>query len=561
MRLPSPPSPTCRLLSLLALAAALAVSPTHAFPVLPPGFVAEDATPNDAFLDPTAMAFVGEQRFLVAEQRGVVWMVDQGVKLTTPVIDLSDEVLGAGDRGLLGLTVDPAFATNRYVYLLYTVEPDSSGTDLADDAFGRLTRYQMSATDPDLIDPATRTVLMGTTWADAPPSGSITHAIGCLRWGRDGSLLVSVGEGAQYVSVDEGGRDPGMFLPGRCDPMEDIGAFRAQYLNSLGGKVLRIDPATGHGYPSNPFWDGDPMSKRSRVWAYGTRNVFRFTVRPGTGAADPTLGQPGTLYLGDVGWEQWEEVDVARQGGLNFGWPCVEGFHANTRYQNATPAHTDCGSIGTPTNPSLPTAPLLDYNHGDTTGGSPPGYSGQAVLMGPFYTGVWYPPQYRGAFFYGDYGGDWIRWATVDSLDQLLSTQVFATSAGGSVDFALDPVNGDLYYLAVYTGTVFRVRYLPTGDAEERAPALALSNPWPNPARGGTRLSLDLPRAAEVAFAILDVQGREVWSAPPRAFAAGRATLAWDGTTAAGTFAAPGVYRARVRSGEARFERRFTLLR
>src|SRR6185503_13125680 len=96
------------------------------------------------------------------------------------------------------------------------------------------------------------------------------------------------------------------FTAGRTDAFENIGAFRAQSLTSLAGKVLRINPVDGTGYPSNPYWDGNPLSKRSRIWVYGLRNPFRIQVRPGTGNASPTAGDPGTLYIGDVGWNTWE---------------------------------------------------------------------------------------------------------------------------------------------------------------------------------------------------------------------------------------------------------------
>jgi glucose/arabinose dehydrogenase len=545
----------------LALALALfAPLPAHAAPVLPAGFVAEDAVPEVTFLDPTAMAFLGPDRFLVAEQGGRVWVVDHGTLLPTPAIDLSDHVLYAGDRGLLGLAVDPQFAINHHIYLLYTVEPDSSGQDTASAAYGRLVRYTMSAADSNLIDPATRVVLMGRTWSEAPPSGSITHAIGCLRWGRDGSLLVSAGDGAEYSGVDDGGRNPWLFAPGHCDPSEDIGAFRAQDLNSLGGKILRVDPATGLGYPSNPFYDGDPASKRSRIWAYGVRNTFRFSVKPGTGSPDPALGQPGTLYLGDVGWETWEEVDVAKVGGLNFGWPCHEGFHDNAPYQGAAPDHSDCTTIGTPINPSLATPPLLDYHHTNPSLGSPPGYAGIAVLGGAIYSGIWYPPTYRGAFFFGDYAGNWIRYAQVDSLDHLVGVFPFGTLVEGAVDFAVHPQTRDLYYVGIYTGQIFHIRYQPNAGVTPERPGPALSNAWPQPARGEVRLALDLPEARQVSLRVLDPQGREVRDAGTRVAPAGRSTLTWDARTTGGARAAPGIYFVRVTAGDARLQRRVILL-
>ncbi len=195
---------------------------------------------------------------------------------------------------LAAIAVDPGFAQNRRLYFLFTVDPDSNGVDLDnyDDAFGRLVRYEVSASDPNLVEESSRAVLIGATWGEGFPSGSGTHTIGALEWGSDGSLLVSAGDGAHFEQVDVGGLDPGMFTPGRTNPIEDIGAFRAQDLRSLDGKVLRIDSSTGAGFASNPHFDGELFSNRSRVWCYGLRNPFRIARRPGTGSADPALGDP-----------------------------------------------------------------------------------------------------------------------------------------------------------------------------------------------------------------------------------------------------------------------------
>src|SRR5262249_40522369 len=147
-------------------------------------------------------------RILVCEKRGTLRVIKNGSLLSTPMWDGQTEVLNNGDRGVLCAAVDPNYATNRYVYLLYTVDPDPAAKDTTDDAYGRLTRYQTSASNPDVVDPATRTVLFGATWNEGPASGSTTHTIGCLRWGADGSLLVSAGEGAHWEHLDQGGQDP-----------------------------------------------------------------------------------------------------------------------------------------------------------------------------------------------------------------------------------------------------------------------------------------------------------------------------------------------------------------
>src|SRR5262249_42924184 len=139
------------------------------------------------------------------------------------------------------------------------------------------------------------------------------------------------GDGASYNRADDGGPQPGSSNTGLAEgiiqPKEDVGAYRSQLIDSLSGKILRIDPATGDGIPSNPFYDAaHPRSARSRVWALGFRNPFRFTLRAGSGNPDPSAGNPGTIYIGEVGWSSWEEVDICKAGGQNFGWPIFEGM-------------------------------------------------------------------------------------------------------------------------------------------------------------------------------------------------------------------------------------------
>jgi len=189
---------------------------------------------------------------LVAEKRGVVWVVQGGAVRPTPLWSAEREVLANGDRGLVGIAVDPRYAANHRVYFFYTVDPDSNGQDDNVAAFTRLVRYQTSAGDSNVVDPATRTVLLGKTWSDGPLSPTLSHAVDCLRFGADGSLLVTHGDGSHFDQPDTGHLDPDSFLPGRGDTLADLGSFRAQYLNTMSGKLLRINPETGNGYASNP---------------------------------------------------------------------------------------------------------------------------------------------------------------------------------------------------------------------------------------------------------------------------------------------------------------------
>ena len=462
--------------SVAALAALLLAAPARAA-VAPLDFVVENAVPGVGFNNPTALAFTPDGRILVAEKRGVVRLVKDGVKLLQPMWSGEAEVLNNGDRGLLSIAVDPHYATNHYVYLAYAVDPDSNGVDDNDDAFGRVTRYRTSEADSNVIDPASRTVLIGATWSEGFPSGSSSHAVGALRWGADGSLLVSWGEGAHYTEMDQGGIDPGLFGPGRIDPNQDIGAFRAQYVGSLGGKVLRINPETGRGYTSNPFYDGDLASNRSRIWAYGFRNPFRFCVEPGTGSPDTAAANPGVVCIGDVGWNTWEELDVAARGGLNFGWPCYEGGGPQPSYQEAAPAHNGCGNIGTADNPSAPTPPAIAWHHADSTLSIPAGIKGNCVISGAFYTGAVYPAPYRNRLFFADFGRKWIKVAALDGDHRVSNISDFIAGADGPVDFEVDPISGDVHFLAIYTATLYRIRY--TGPVQGNSVPVAAASGGP----------------------------------------------------------------------------------
>ena len=269
--------------------------------VLPTGFSVQTVA---AGIDqPTGFAFAPDGRIFILAKHGLVWVVKNGVLLPTPLIDLHTSVNDYGDHGLLGIAVDPTFAINGFLYLLYTAENDL--TNPTGPKTARLARYTVTG---DVADPVTQQVLLGTALNDAThpscenlassadciPTDDISHSIGSVRFASDGTLFVSTGDGASFNFVDDR-------------------ALRSQNIDSLAGKMLHITK-TGQGITTNPFADNDLSHNRSKVWAYGFRNPFRFTLRPGTDVP----------YVGDVGWDTWEEINVATRGG-NFGWPCYEG--------------------------------------------------------------------------------------------------------------------------------------------------------------------------------------------------------------------------------------------
>ncbi len=447
------------------------VTPSHAG--FPAGFFTEEVAPGATFSQPIGLAFATDGRVFVAEKRGRVYIIEDGIKLATPFIDISGEVLNQHDRGLLGITLDPNFDVTGHVYLLYTVDHAGGDNDL--DTYGRLTRYTASAGNPNVADLSTRLVLVGQDWGSAFPNCDRSHAIGSVRFGSDGTLLASCGDAALFTTVDDGGHYPDCFGPGRFDPNEDIGAFRSQYLASLAGKIIRVDPVTGHGLPSNPYWTGDPDDNESKVWVYGLRNPYRFMVRQ-NGATDPALGQPGTLYIGDVGWATWEELNIARTSGLNFGWPCYEGVNQHNGYQNANPAHTDCSTIETPPNPGPLTAPDVEWVHPDAN----------SVISGGFNEGLRYPAQYQDSYFHCDYVRQWVREVELDAAEQVVNVSDFATNVGSIVSYEYNPFTQYFYFCNIGSGQVLRLRH--TGEPQNLAP---VANASANPTSGNVPLDVD----------------------------------------------------------------------
>jgi len=439
-----PTRPSASVIALLALCAAPAPLLGAQSPALPPGFVAQPV--GSGWIAPTAVAWIDPSRMLVAERRGSVWLVEDDLR-GNKVLDLSFEILTNGDRGLLGMTVDPAFAENGFLYLLYVVDPDGDGTDNDPHTFSRLVRYTTHFAGSALIaDPDSRVELIGADWPSGIPSCHLSHTVGALRFLSDGSLVLATGDGAHYDLTDSGGRDAPCFGEGRFSPDQDVGSFRSQYEGTLAGKVLRIDPATGLGLPDNPGYEpGDPGSIRSRVWAKGLRNPFRMTLVPGSGPTE-------TLLVGDVGWNTWEEVNVVR-GGENFGWPCFEGAAPQPSYQNQD-VHGFCADAAATHEP-----PILAWHHsspGDV------GFAGVCVSGLALVDCDLYPPVWRDRLFFTDFGGSYLKAARLDDALQVVDVLSFGARLTSPVDLEVNPFTGELF-LCSLSGSmprVWRLRYV-----------------------------------------------------------------------------------------------------
>lgn len=341
-------------LGMAVLASMLGAS---AAPALPPGFIEE--TVISGLDKPVGLRFDQAGRMWIWTQPGRLYFVRPGETTLNQVLDLSDEVSNLNDTGLTGFALDPAFEVNGQVYLFYTVDwewwitggaPDPANQDQTQDSFGRLTRYTCTwDTGFTNVACGNRLILIGSQHDNGVVMTSNSHGPGTLQFARDGTLLASVGDGACYTNCggtpDIGGcrgavcSDNTAELKGILQLKEQVGAYRSQLIDTYNGKILRLDPSNIDpslgiaGHPSNPFYDAaDPHTPRSKVYALGLRNPHQFTIRPGTGSFDPGDGDPGILFIGDVGWNTWEDMDVCDIPGQNFGWPIFEGMFPAADY-------------------------------------------------------------------------------------------------------------------------------------------------------------------------------------------------------------------------------------
>ncbi|MFI9815063.1 PQQ-dependent sugar dehydrogenase [Saccharothrix variisporea] len=493
------------LLTLTLPAAALVAVPAVHAAVLPPNF--SDQVVFSGLTNPTAVRFAADGRVFVAQKNGVIKVFDNLADTTpTTFADLSASVHDFWDRGLLGLALHPGFPSTPYVYALYAYDARIGGTaptwgdgcptppgPTTDGCLvsGRLSRLTASG------NTAVSEQVLINDWCQQYPS----HSIGTLLFGRDGALYVTGGDGASFNNVDYGqygnnyagdqvnpcGDPPGGVGTTLTSPSAQGGALRSQSVRrtpvTLDGTVLRVDPMTGQGLADNPFASSSDPNAR-RIVGYGLRNPFRMTQRPGT----------DELWIGDVGWGTWEEVDrLVPGGGRNFGWPCYEGDARQGGYEGA--GLTMCSSLYS-TAGSV-TAPYYAYNHnacvvnytGCRTGGS-------SITGIAFYNGGSYPSAYNGALFFGDHSRNEI-WAMMPGANGLPDPAVrqclvcadsSGAGAGHPVDLQIGP-GGDLFYVNMDNGTIHRVVY----TAANQPPTARISA---NPTSGDAPLTVNFSGTA-----------------------------------------------------------------
>ena len=297
----------------------------------------------------TSIASAGDSRLFLTIQAGRILIYDGGI-LAVPFLDIASIVLSGGERGLLSAAFHPHYAENGYLFVYYT---NGAGNI-------EIARLQRSASNPNTSDPSSRVVLL-----TIPHPTNSNHNGGELQFGPDGYLYIGTGDGGSA-------NDP------PCNAQNDDSAL---------GKLLRID--VDQNVATTPFY-GIPATNpqalapfpRNITWAKGLRNPWRFSFDRAT----------GDLWIGDVGQDAWEEVDLQSRsslGGENYGWKIMEGDHCGAG-----------GASNCPTNPAPPTCssplfqyPIFEYDH---SGGR------CSVTGGYIYRGT-QDPALVGTYLYGDY--------------------------------------------------------------------------------------------------------------------------------------------------------------
>ena len=373
-------TPAPIIILVLILVSLVAVEPGWAAPAVHLQFVVSGLTAPLDFQSPRD----GTGRFFIVEQAGTIRIV-KGKKVLAPsFLDISSIIVSGGETGLLGLAFHPQYKSNGRFFLNYTRRVSGQlQTAIAE--------YHVSPTNPNLADPNSGKVLLSF---DQPFDN---HKGGQLAFGLDGFLYIGTGDGGS-------GGDP---------------QGNGQKLTTLLGKMLRIDVNSGSPYeipPDNPFVGVG--GAKGEIWAYGFRNPWRFSF-------DKTSKR---LFVGDVGQDAWEEVDILTKGG-NFGWNIMEGNHCY-------PPGSNCNKTGL-----IP--PIGEYSHSE----------GIAVIGGYVYRGAGIPVL-KGLYVFGDFGSGQV-W-TLQETQPGTWTRAPLLSTGINISAFGRAGNNELYVLD-YNGTLYKL--------------------------------------------------------------------------------------------------------
>ncbi len=350
----------------------------------------------------------GTDRKFVVEQRGLVYIIDaKGKLLNTPFLDISKKVLkltsGYDERGLLGLAFHPNFKENKRFFVYYSATGETNSSD----HIAILAEYKVGAADPNKANPTERVIMR-----IAEPEWN--HNGGQLLFDAQGKLLLGLGDGGS------GG-----------DPHGDHG--NGQNLNSLLGKIIRIDVDGKPPYTipaDNPFVGKEGADE---IYAYGLRNPWRFSIDK----------QTGRLFCGDVGQNKYEEVNIIEKG-KNYGWRLMEGYHSFNEDEMKTLPNKELVD------------PITEYDHN----------IGSSVTGGYVYRGKQLK-SFIGKYLFGDWRG--VLFSLEEQSDKTWKRQQLNVEYPKFKELNInsfgEDANGEIYILAQdldgpfqLTGKVFRLK-------------------------------------------------------------------------------------------------------
>jgi glucose/arabinose dehydrogenase len=422
---------------------------------------------------PISMEFspVNSNLIFVAEKAGLVKTIDTTTGQVSTILNIQSQVNNIQDRGLLDIAIHPDLANSPYLYAFYVVDPPgttgtgNAGVDGGGNRYSHVVRYTLDASNGyKTVVPNSGTVIVGNTGrsaSDISGGGAIdstsdftardselntdgsfkqnylkvdsrSHAGGSLEFGPDGKLYISIGDGTSFNATD-------------------TRTVSVQNINSLSGKILRVDPVTGQGLADNPFYSGQSLDANSaKVYQLGLRNPFSIS-----------FDQNGQLFITDTGWNNYEEVNSGGAG-ANFGWPYFEGgdLGANIRtpgYQSIPSAAAFYAAVAS--GQIVITPAYRGFSHTSTD----PGFQVQAVVgSDDVIRGSAYPVALNNDYVFADYSQGEIF--AVDVFDRTNVKFLIKVPGIAPVHYKMG-ADGYLYFVDIGRGAIGHLEIATPGAA------------------------------------------------------------------------------------------------